>query len=168
MLRAVALILFALGCGAIAQAGTTHHIRFVQDARILVWQDDLLTDEGASLVLRPPGAQSLGSFLGSGQLAQDIVSTSEMTVKVASNTGFLIRASETVSVEGMVVQIGSMGDNAVASTTAPQSGSGVIFHQVSKTAQRPGQPLSQAIELTIRWPGHRAPALEIIAVPPGT
>ncbi|MEL6860722.1 MAG: hypothetical protein AAGL11_02705 [Pseudomonadota bacterium] len=165
-MSAVRLVIFAtlFALSALSSAASTvHHVRFAQLATVLVWQDDALIGQGQTVSLT--GASDLApvEMLGSGQLIGTIEATGQsQTVRIASNTGFEIRAADGVELDGVSVRVISIGANAAASTDkdAPQA----LYRQSSKTALRPGSPLSQSITLEIEWQGETAPRLLVAAL----
>ncbi|NQY96019.1 MAG: hypothetical protein HRT82_02570 [Henriciella sp.] len=152
------LWVLAAGSSGSAFAGTVHHVRFVQPAQILVWEDGELIARGDRIEL----GQTLGAqdqpLIGAGELlpVQD-AATGLRTISVASNTAFSLRSGDTSDISVRVLSIRENGE----ASAVPAAGTG--FRQASKTAIRPGAPESQAIELEITWSGDTAPPLLIVA-----
>jgi len=61
------------------------------------------------------------------------------------------------------VRVASHGLNAQDATRLGSAASGVVFHQIRKTALQPGTPKSQALDLEITWTGPVRPTLQIRA-----
>lgn len=164
IVRVVFLVVFAGLFGLAAFASTTHEIRFIQSAKVLVWQDGALIGQGPSVSILGDISQDSGPLVGSGVLisATDPVSAAanRSTLLVASNAGFSIKTVETSMADLISVRVVGRGRNARQDVSAVAA-AGVIFQHIGKTAERPGPTTSQALELEITWRGETRPALEI-------
>lgn len=169
-MRSLFFIALSVICGLAAQAGTVQNVRFAQAATVMVWQDGQAIGHGAEVVMTAGGFTAASPFPGSGQLvsASDLNASDErqMRVKIASNSGFVIRAENPVHADQFVIELVGVGINAYPALRSSERLPGVIFQQSEKTAQRPGEPESQALELVIRWPYEVSPALEVVALAP--
>ncbi len=165
-MSAFKLVIFAtlVALSALSSAANTvHHVRFAQPATVLVWQDDALVGQGRTVALLGAVDFAPTDLLGSGQLIGSFETTGHrQTVRIASNTGFEIRAADNSPLEGVSVRVTSVGENAQAPAAGhpPQ----IVYRQNAKTALRPGSPLSQAITLEIEWRGDHAPHLLVSAL----
>ena len=160
-MRAARLIFFAtlVAFSALwSAAGTVHHVRFAQPSTVLVWQDDALIGQGEIVPLLAASDFAPEDIFGSGQLVSSIeVTGHSQTVRIASNTGFEIRAVDGAPLEDVSVRVVGVGENAQA--TESSGSSQTRFRQSAQTAFRPGSPQSQSITLEILWQGATAPRL---------
>lgn len=170
-MRGLFFIAISVICGLTAQAGAVHNVRFAQAATVMVWQDGKAIGQGAEVVIAVDGFIATAPFAGSGQLVSisDLNASAErqVRVKIASNSGFAIRAENPVYADQFAVEMVGVGINADPALRSSERLPGVIFQQSVKTAQRPGAPESQALELVIHWPRDTSSALEVVALAPG-
>ena len=165
-MSAFKLVIFAtlVALSALSSAASTvHHVRFAQPATVLVWQDETLVGQGQTVALLGAVDFAPAEILGSGKLLGSFEATGHrQTVRIASNTGFEIRAADNSPLEGVSARVTSVGENAqaLAAGHAPHT----IYRQNAKTALRPGAPLSQSITLEIEWRGDQAPRLLVSAL----
>lgn len=150
--------MLAAGISTSALAGTVHHVRFVQPAQILVWEDGELIAHGNRIELGQTMGAQTQPLIGAGELLPvGDAATGLRTISVASNTAFSLRSGDASNIS---VRVLSSRENGEASL-AKAAGTG--FRQASKTAIRPGAPDSQAIELEISWSSDTEPPLLIVA-----
>ena len=165
--RAALSILSAAVFSFIASASTTHEIRFVQSAAILVWQDSALIGQGSEVSIFEDEVGAFRPHAGSGILISAVperASTQQrLTLNIASNSGFTIETSDAEAAARISVRVVSRGLNAQESPRPVSPATGLVFRQMQKTAMRPGAPESQALELEITWTGSVRPALQIRA-----
>lgn len=154
----------------ITRASTTHEIRFVQSANILVWQDGGLIGQGREVSVFETEAASVRPLIGSGTLmsaAPDRTSTLQsFRLSIASNSGFTIETDTPDMANRVTVYLDSQGPNAQAAPRVVSGASGIVFHQTQKTAHQRGAPESQALHLEITWTGSVRPTLRIRAMEP--
>ena len=153
-----------------AAASTVHELRFSQPAKVLVWQSGEFIGQGpevsvlASLDTAPP------DLLGSGELLFSVNQETNVARKVefsvASNSGFLIKSDDPRFADDVQVRIVGVGANAASAVTLADRGAGVIYHQASKTAYRPGGPETQALRFEVSWTTDTPPNLDVIALAP--
>lgn len=166
--RAVLLVLLAGAFSDVTQASTTHEIRFVQSANILVWQDGGLIGQGREVSVFETESATVRPVIGSGTLmsgASDRTSAlNGLRLSIASNSGFTIETDTPDTSDRVTVYLVSQGPNAQAATRVVSAASGIVFHQTQKTAHQPGAPESQALHLEITWTGPVRPTLRIRAM----
>lgn len=166
--RAVLLMLLAGMFSGIANASTTHEIRFVQTANILVWQNGGLIGQGADVSLFETEVTSIRPAIGSGILISAASERNEIQpgiqLSIASNSGFTIETDTPDMASRVTVRLIGQGPNAHASTRPVPSVSRVIFQQMQKTAHQRGTAESQALDLEITWTGPVRPVLRVRAV----
>ena len=154
----------------VTSASTTHEIRFVQPANILVWQDGGLIGQGREVSVFEPEASSVRPRIGSGTLmsaASERNSTLHgLRLSIASNSGFIIETDTPDTANRVTVYLVSQGPNAQAETRVVSAASGIVFQQTQKTADKRGAPESQALHLEITWTGPVRPTLRIRATEP--
>ncbi len=154
------LIALVAMTNAAANAGTVHHVRFVQPAQILVWEHGELIAHGAHIQLNE-GVSAPANLLGAGTLvAANTDATNQKIISVASNTAFSVKSSDARAGDAVSVRV--LGVRANAQARAERE-AGSLFRQAAKTAAHPGIPTSQAIELEISWIGDTRPNLFIVA-----
>lgn len=153
----------------VALADTVHQIRFATPAKVLVWQNGALTGEGQTVTLFSRPASLLRTPLGSGVL-QSVESTTEplatqrAIVKIASNSGFAIKAADPTAAANMDVRLLGSGPNAQFRPGKLSRATGIVFAQSGRTARHRGTPETQSIELELTWKGSIPPALTVLAV----
>lgn len=157
--RIVSIGVCALGLAWSAAADTVHKVRFAQDARVLVWQNETLIGDGAEIVLLQPLSDAPIDIPGDGQL--DPIDRGSwpnaVTFEIASNAGFVIETSDTGMAASISVRVIDQAANAQLASQPTISGDTIIFHQAAKTAIRPGSPLSQSLTIQVSWT-QRAPS----------
>lgn len=150
---------------AAASASTTHDIRFVQPAKVLVWQADLLIGQGSEISVFDDAAANTRAHIGSGVLVpaalEDAFTQQPLRLSIASNTGFTIEADSAEMAARTSIRVIGRGANAQDLSRPVSPVSGQVFWQTEKTAKHPGSPDSQAIELEVTWTGMERPALQI-------
>lgn len=151
-------------------ANTVHQVRFVQSAQVVVWQDDLLIGQGASVRVLDRGAMPAHTLPGSGRLEtlshNATGSEGQMRLRVASNAGFTIEVADPKIATQMRAEIQNIGANASAVAGQTNYASGVVFEQLEKTALRRGSHETQAIELELTWTGAAPSDLRVVAKQP--
>ena len=149
-----------------ALADTVHQIRFATPAKVLVWQNGSLTGEGQTVNLfSRPAATPLGSgVLQSIEVTTEPLATQRAVVKIASNSGFAIKATDPPAAASMDVRLIGYGPNAQFRPDALSLATGIVFAQSERTARHRGAPETQSIELELTWKGSTPPALAVIAV----
>lgn len=152
----------------VALADTVHQIRFATPAKVLVWQNGALTGEGQIVNLFSRPMSPLQTPLGSGVLqsvaATEPLDTQRAVVKIASNSGFAIKATDPTAAASMDVRLIGYGPNAQFRPGALSLATGIVFAQSEKTARHRGTPETQSIELELTWKGSTPPALAVLAV----
>lgn len=151
-----------------ALADTVHQIRFATPAKVLVWQNGALTGEGQTVTLFSRPASLLRTPLGSGVLqsvaATEPLATQRTIVKIASNSGFAIKAADPTAAANMDVRLLGSGPNAQFRPGKLSRATGIVFAQSERTARHRGTPETQSIELELTWKGSIPPALTVLAV----
>lgn len=155
-----AVVVFAIA--AHAKAGTIHKLKFQQTGVAVAWQDGDLIGKGDDFTLiQGESETSTAVYMGGGSL-QAIPATFEnrqsLRFQIASNTGFRIETLSPVDPGAVRVRVTNAGSNArykmAPGWEGQRRGAGtVIFAQRGKTAEKPGSPISQAIEVELSWSG---------------
>lgn len=155
-----AVVVFAIA--AHAKAGTVQKLVFKQDGMAVVWYDGALLGKASEIELVPASeALSQADYMGGGQL-QAVTASFEpqnsVRFQIASNTGFRIETLSPVEPGSIKVRVTNAGSNAsykmAPGREGQRRGAGtVIFAQHGKTAEKPGSPISQAIEVEVSWSG---------------
>ena len=164
--RIVSVSLCALGLAWSAAADTVHKVRFAQDARVLVWQNDALIGDGAEIVLLEPLSDAPIDILGDGQLDPlgAVPHLKAVTFEVASNSGFVIETLDADMVASISVRVIDQAANAQLVRRSANNSNTVVFHQATKTAIRPGSPLSQSLTIEVTWPEKAPSSLTVRAL----
>jgi len=166
-MRGVLVFIVLMAASFAASANTIHQLRFTQPATVIVWQDGVLIGQGDRVALPEYAPNRCADVLGSGVLVPisggSVGSEQRMRFRIASNSGFSIRAAEAHAISISVI---SEGENATTDRRMPGETAGVIFQQSKKTAARPGPPESQALTLEATWTAGPRPSLEIVALAP--
>lgn len=167
-LMRLSLLMLALASFAqMATAGTVHQVRFAQTGHVMVWQDDALVGQGAQVSLNATNAVPASSLIGSGHLqpvqASFATGAQSTVLALASNTGFVISLADPAYASRVEIMPVDIGANATLRSRAVSGADVVLFEQTGKTAIRPGDPRSQAIQLEVLWSGSVAPELIIEA-----
>lgn len=156
----LAIVFLLCIAGALSSAANVvHTVRFAQPEVLIAWDEEVLIGQGETVQISGAAEAVEMDFPGSGSLtsaASDIEQS--RTIRIASNTGFILRAPNATSVEHVSVRAVDAGPNA-AILSSPPADSEILFRQSARTAQRPGSPESQAITLEISWRGDEAPTL---------
>lgn len=168
VVRAGLSMLLAAVFSFTASASTTHEVRFAQSAAILVWQDGALIGQGSEFSVFANETSAIRPHVGGGVMISAATergsSKRRLKLSIASNSGFTIQTNDAETAARTSVRVVSRGPNARAVTRMISPAAGLVFQQVQKTAQRPGAPKSQALELEITWTGSVRPELQIRAV----
>lgn len=148
-----------------ASASTTHDVRFAQPAKVLVWQSGVLIGQGPEISVFGGQTAAIRPQIGSGLLvstgSEGAAVRQHLKLSVASNIGFTIEADSAEVAARTSVRVVNRGPNAQDLSRPASLTTGQVFRQIEKTAQRPGTPDSQALELEITWTGSVRPALRI-------
>lgn len=169
LFQALILGFSSLLMAASTAADVVDTVRFAQAPVLMVWSDGETPQIGSEVslgsTLRPAATQT---FPGAGQLdpiqAIGQASPRQQSFRIASNTGFRIRAAALSPMETsfspITVSIRFPGENAdrsiVRSVTSAMTLSDLIEPQVLqsiplKTAGKAGTPESQSVEIQIDW-----------------
>lgn len=149
----------------IASASNVQEVRFVQNEKVLVWQDGELAGQGSEVVLLNENLVADQAWIGAGQLEPVLVSTNtfsgSVTLQIASNTGFVLETLNPGEAAQILVQPIGENENAQLRSSPVASGSRILFQQTEKTAVRAGTAQSQTISLQVSWTGSTPPALQV-------
>lgn len=149
----------------IATASNVQEVRFVQSAKVLVWQDGDLAGQGSEVVLLNENPVAERAWFGAGQLEPVLASANpvsgSVTLQIASNSGFVLETVNPGTAAQIQVQAIGERENAQLRSAPLASGSSILFQQTEKTAFRAGTAQSQTISLRVSWTGPTPPALQV-------
>lgn len=156
----LAIVLLLCIAGALSSAANVvHPVRFAQPEFLIAWDGESLIGQGEMIQISGEAEAVDTDFPGSGTLTSSASDLEQSkTIRIASNTGFMLRALDNTDLENISVRAIEAGPNA-AILSSPPNESQTLFRQSRRTAQRPGDPESQAITLEISWRGEEAPIL---------
>lgn len=157
--RLIIVLLLCIAGALSSAANVTHHVRFAQPDMVMVWHADSLIGSGDTIRIAGVGLPDEAELPGSGVLISSASDArTSKTIRVASNTGFFLRSVESLPAGSVAIRVIEAGPNAQIQSRPPAD-SRILFQQSTRTAKRPGTPLSQAITLEISWRGNAEPGL---------
>ena len=161
------LLISGLGFGLTAESSTVQRVKFAQGATVLVWQAGSLVGMGHEVLV---GDTPLGTdFMGAGLLAPiaevDGLSGKSLRLQIASNVPTQIKVAGADQTRAFQLALAAIGENADAGIEIVKRDAST-FELVRKTADRPGSPMSQSVEVELNWTdGLPAPAaLQVSAI----
>jgi len=165
LLRLFVLALVMDAIAPIASASNVQEVRFVQSAKVLVWQDGELAGQGSEVALLNETPFADQAWIGAGQLEPALASadtfSGSVTLQIASNSGFVLETAYPCAAANIRVQPIGENENAQLRSIPVAFGSNVLFQQEEKTAIRAGTAQSQTISLQVSWTGPTSPALQV-------
>jgi hypothetical protein len=162
MMRSAAFFIMAITLARPGYADTVHRVHFKAAPIILVW--------GEAAVETP-------SPVLTGRLESALATSGAKTFSVATNTPFEIclssvdgRSLAESDLDSITIAMTSAAPNAQdsgAPVRAPRAGALCLWKSPSRTAARPGTPLSQALTFTAKGEADMLDGLTIIVRPLG-